>query len=313
MPAEAHYSRWAAEAAVEFIDAAGPGQPWLLWVNFFDPHHPFAAPPEYVRRVARRHRRPPVGSADDLRGRPRPLQGLSERSYAGSARGFQEYQPDEISRIRDRYWAMIDLIDEQVGHVLRAAEAAGPPEDLLVLFVSDHGEMLGDHGLLLKGPMMYEGAMRVPCILRWPGRVPAGHRVTGLVSLADVAATISDAAGIEAPVGGHGRSLAELAAGKDDPRKAILAEYRDSGHPSDPSISTSMVCDGRYKAIVWHGQHDGGAEPTGELYDLEADPGELVDLWHDPSLALARTRLLLTMTTELSLPSVGWPQREAFF
>jgi arylsulfatase len=313
MPAEAHYSRWAAEAAVEFIDSTGPEEPWLLWVNFFDPHHPFAAPPEYVRRVSERRRRPPIGSADDLLGRPRPLQGLSERSYAGSSRGFQEYRQDEISQIRDRYWAMIDLVDEQVGYVLRAAEEAGPPEDLLVLFISDHGEMLGDHGLLLKGPMMYEGAMRVPCILRWPTRVPAGQRVDGLVSLADVAATISHAAGIEAPAGGHGRSLVEVAAGTSEPRKAVLAEYRDSGHPSDPAISTTLVCNGRYKAIVWHRQHDHGAEPTGELYDLEADPDELVDLWHDPQVARTRARLLLTMATELSLPSAGWPEREAFF
>jgi arylsulfatase A-like enzyme len=314
MPAEAHYSRWAAEAAVEFINGTGPGQPWLLWVNFFDPHHPFAAPPEYVERVSRRRRRPPAGSADDLQGRPRPLQGLSERSYAGSARGFQEYRPDEISQIRDRYWAMIDLVDEQVGQVLRAAEAAaGSPEDLLVLFISDHGEMLGDHGLLLKGPMMYEGAVRVPCILRWPARVPAGQRVAGLASLADVAATISHATGIEAPAGGHGRSLVGVADGTTEPRTAVLAEYRDSGHPCDPPISTSMVYDGRYKAIVWHGHHDQDAEPAGELYDLEADPDELIDLWHDPQLAQIRARLLVTMATEMSLPSASWPQREAFF
>lgn len=313
MPAEAHYSRWAAEAATEFIDTAEPGQPWLLWVNFFDPHFPFAAPPEYVRQVSQRRRRPPAGSADDLRDRPRPLRGLSERSQAGSSRGFQEYRPEEISELRDRYWGMIDQVDEQIGHVLRAAEAAGPAEDLLVLFTSDHGEMLGDHGLLLKGPMMYEGAMRVPCILRWPGRVPAGQRIAGLASLADVAATISHATGIEAPAGGRARSLAGVAAGTSEPRQAVLAEYRDSGHPADPPVSTSMVCDGRYKAIVWHGQHARGDEPAGELYDLAADPDELVNRWNDPQQAQTLARLLLAMATELSLPAAGWPERQASF
>ncbi|HEY3954664.1 MAG TPA: sulfatase-like hydrolase/transferase [Streptosporangiaceae bacterium] len=313
MPAEAHYSRWAAEAAMEFIDSMTPRQPWLLWVNFFDPHHPFAAPEEYVRRVSGRRRRPPVGSADDLRGRPRPLRGLSEQSYAGSARGFQEYRPEEISQIRDRYWAMIDLVDEQAGRILRAAEEAGPTGELLVLFISDHGEMLGDHGLLLKGPMMYEGAVRVPCILRWPGRVPSGRRVGGPVSLADVAATISQAAGIEAPAGGQGQSLVGVAAGTAEPREAVITEYRNSGHPHDPPISTTMVSDGQYKAIVWHGQHGHGAEPAGELYDLRSDPGELVNLWRDPRLAQIRARLLLAMATELSFPSAAWPARDAFF
>lgn len=103
-----------------------------------------------------------------------------------------------------------------------------------------------------------------------------------------------------------------MAAGTSGPRKAVLAEFRDSGHPSDPPISTSMVCDGRYKTIVWHSR-DQGAEPTGELYDLEAGPDELLNLWHDPHLAQTRARLLLTMATELTLPSAGWPRREAPF
>lgn len=319
LPAEAHYSRWVAEAALEFLGQADAGRPWLLWVNFFDPHHPFGAPEENLRRVRERARRPPAGSPADLEGRPSQLQELSTRSYAGRARGFQEYRPEEISEIRDRYWAMIDFVDEQVGRILAAAESAGPPGELLVLFISDHGEMLGDHGLLLKGPMLYEGAVRVPCLLRWPGRVPAGHTVGGLVSLADVAATISDAAGLGAPPdggdagGGHARSLVRVADGSTPARDIVLTECRNSGHPYDPPVSTSMVCDGRYKAVVWHSQNSPGAAPAGELYDLADDPAEMTDRWADPGLAQTRARLLLAMSTELSLPAAGWAKREAFF
>lgn len=313
LPAEAQYSRWVADAALEFLNQVGAERPWLLWVNFFDPHHPFGAPDEYVRRVQQRPRRRPAGSPTDLAGRPEQLRELSQRSYAGHARGFQQYRPEEVDEVRDRYWAMIDLLDEQVGRVLAAAESSGPAEDLLVLFVSDHGEMLGDHGLLLKGPMLYEGAVRVPCLLRWPGRVPAGGRVTGLVSLADVAATIGDAAGIEPPAEGHCRSLARVADGSARARDAVITEYRNSGRPYDPPVSTTMVCDGRYKAVVWHSQSQPGSRPTGELYDLECDPDELADRWADPQLAEVRARLLLALSTELSFPSAGWTERRTFF
>lgn len=152
MPAEAHYSRWVANEAIDFIQANGPDQPWMLWVNFYDPHHPFVAPDEHAARVRQRARRAPIGSEADLEGRPAILRALSQRSYAGHARGFQEYTAEELDEARVRYWAMIDLIDEEAGRILHAAEEAGEPGELLVLFTSDHGEMLGDHGLILKGP-----------------------------------------------------------------------------------------------------------------------------------------------------------------
>lgn len=313
-PAQGHYSTWVGEAATEFINSTPQDQPWMLWVNFFDPHHPFGAPAEYVERVGRRHRRPPVGSPADLVGRPAQLRELSARSYAGHARGFGEYTPEEVTQLRIRYWAMIDLVDEQVGRILRAAEATGPVDDLVVLFLSDHGEMLGDHGLLLKGPMLYEGATRVPCIVRWPGRVPASGRVAGLVSLADVAATLADVAGISPPSGSWGRSLVGVADGSLATREVAMVEYRNSGHPYEPPVSTTMVTDGHHKVVAWHQQsHPPTGTPTGEFYDLDTDPDEMHNRWDDPSYAEVRTRLMLAMAGELALPSAGWGEREANF
>lgn len=313
MPSEASYTRWVAEQALEFIEDQQVEQPWMLWANFFDPHHPFVAPDEYVRRVEGRPRRPPIGSAADLEGRPPQLGELSLRSYAGHARGFAEYSPEELADARVRYWAMIDQVDEQVGRIVRAGEAAGDPQDLVVLFTSDHGEMLGDHGLMLKGPMLYEGAVRVPCVLRWPGRVPSSERMEGLVSLLDVAATLSDAAGIEPPPGNEGTSLVRVARGDAEPKRVVVTECHNSGHPYEPPVVTSMVRDDHYKAIVWHRQEDPDASPTGELYDLDADPEEMHDLWSHQEMAEVKAALLAQLCGVLALGGNGWKPREARF
>lgn len=309
MPADSHYSRWAAEEAIDFICASEQSSRWMLWVNFFDPHHPFVAPEQYLSGVRSRPRRRAIGSAGDLEGRPAALQELSARSYAGAAKGFREYTDADLEEARVAYWAMVDLVDEQVGRILTAAEASGAPEELFVLFVSDHGEMLGDHGLMLKGPMMYEGAVRVPCILRWPARVPAGLRSEGLVSLLDVARTLGDAAGVEPSPADRGRSLVSVATGELPARQNVVCEYRNSGHSYDPPVMTTMIADRRYKAIVWHGHPELGTTSEGELYDLEGDPCELHNLWDDPKLAVEKARLLTEMSDVLVPGDARWWER----
>lgn len=309
MPETAHYSRWVADEAIEFMDTAAPQQPWFLWVNFFDPHHPFVAPAEYMERVRERRVPPPLGSLADLKDRPEPLSKASRESYAGNARGFQDYSRAELSEARVAYFAMVDLIDEHVGRILAAAEASGQADELLVVMTSDHGEMLGDHGLMLKGPMMYEGAVRIPFIVRSPGRVAAGTRVGGLVSLVDYAATIADGAGIAPPATSEGRSLIAVAQGIEAARSSVLAEYRNSGHPYEPPVSTSMIRDDRYKMVVWHSDRSG----SGELYDLVDDPDELVNLWDGGDLCEVRASLYAQLVDYLSLPSSVCGERRAFW
>lgn len=313
MPDEAHYTRWVGDSAVEFIEGCAPEDHWLLWVNFFDPHHPFVAPEDRIEAVRRRGVPPPVGSAADLDGRPARLKDASRESYAGYAKGFQAYSVEELAYARAAYFAMIDLIDEHVGRLLAAAEAVSEPGELLVVFVSDHGEMLGDHGLILKGPMMYEGAMRIPCILRWPGHAPAGHVVDGLVSLLDVPTTVAAAAGAEPLAGSTGLDLVQVAAGSVEPDKVVFAEYRNSGHPYDPPCATSMVRSDRYKLVLWHAEDETVSQPTGELYDLEKDPGEMTNLWDDPEVVPVRAQLLGLMADCLAHPASDWGERRAFW
>jgi arylsulfatase A-like enzyme len=190
------------------------------------------------------------------------------------------------------------LVDDQVGRILQAVDAAGQTADTLVIFTSDHGEMLGDHGLVRKGCRFYEGLVRVPLILRWPARFPGGRESQELVELTDLAPTLLDAAGLEAPAWMVGRSLLPSAAGRADPsqeRQAVRCEYFDAlapqvlraGHDGHDGSYATMYRDRRYKLVVYHGHG------LGELYDLDADPHEFDNRWDDADYGQIKEQLLI--------------------
>ena len=145
---------WCAEKAISFIEANAPFEaPWLLSVNPFDPHHPFDPPTEYLERYL--DRLEDIPSPNYLPGEldEKPL--FQKACHKGAynvmgAFAFDEMSDNDHRLIRAAYWAMVDLIDAQVGRMLAALERTGQLDDTIVIFTSDHGEMLGDHGLYLK-------------------------------------------------------------------------------------------------------------------------------------------------------------------
>ncbi len=291
MPTEAHYSHWVAEQTIRFLEEdRSPQQPFFCVANFFDPHHPFVAPEEYVERF--RGRVPaPIGPDRPSPDRPTIQQESSRHSYAGHAPGFQSYSAEQIQELIANYYAMISLIDDEVGRILAAVGDAGLTENTLVVFTSDHGEMLGDHAQLLKGPLFYEGAVRVPLILRWPGRLPTGVVRSDLVQLHDLFATFLGAARSPAPAYTHAIDLLPIATGAAAGRRCVLTEYRNSGHPYEPPVHATMIRDERYKLVVQHGPPATDRAREGELYDLQQDPDELVNLWEHAGRAAVRSRL----------------------
>ena len=174
VPMEAHFSHWVAETAIDFIrdDKRKEEQPFFLIANFFDPHHPFGAPNAFRELIDADAIPPAVRVDGELETKPDVQAAYSKASYGGAAPGFQDYSPEEIREIRAAYAAMVAMIDLEVCRILDTLEAAGKVDDTLVVFTSDHGEMLGDHDILLKGPMMYDCVTRVPLLMRWPGQIP---------------------------------------------------------------------------------------------------------------------------------------------
>ncbi|MFV0252756.1 MAG: sulfatase [Beutenbergiaceae bacterium] len=289
MPTPAHYSSWVADEVEEFIGTRDD-RPFFLMANFYDPHHPFVAPPEYLAKYPPGSVPPPVGGPDELAHKPTTLAMASTASYVGHGPSYPDFDEASLDELRRTYYAMVTLIDDCVGRIRQSLRTAGLDRQTLVIFVSDHGEMLGDHGLLLKGPMMYDGAVRVPLILSWPSVLAAGARVSGFVSSLDLAATIRTAAKVDPSDRDQGRDLVAVAGG-GAARPYAWSEYRNSGYPYEHQVETTMYRDHDFKMVVWHGNPDEGTAATGELYDLRTDPDEITNLWDVPEYAPVRLRL----------------------
>lgn len=305
VPAELHQTRWVTETAIRFVEEARDG-PWMLTLNPFDPHPPFDPPPDYLARYDAATLPPPLFRESDIerqrRFREIAQQTLDAMDPAGDMppaatkedRLKTAYSPPEQfngREVKAAYYAMIELIDHEFGRLLRALDAMGELENTLVVYHSDHGEMLGDHGLLYKGCRFFEGLVHVPMIFSWPGRVQQNLRSDALVELVDIAPTLLDAAGMTVPAGMQGKSLWPLltgAVGPDHHKDHVVSEFNDAlGSAAIPTPSHgSMLFDGRMKHIVYHGTG------LGELYDLETDPGEFDNLFDDTAHAEARFDLL---------------------
>ena len=314
VPVEAHFSHWVAERAIDFVDTArGDNEPFFLLANFFDPHHPFGAPEEFRSMIDAAKIPPPSRREGELLEKPTRQTALSEKSYAGTVPGFLDYSDEEIVELRANYYAMIALVDHEIGRILDTLEASGQASNTLIVFTSDHGEMLGDHSQLLKGPMLYDACSRVPLILNWPKVIEAGVTCDELVQWIDLSATYLSAAMCAPLPDGQGSSLLPLiTGGRDEPwRDFALCEYRDSGHPGALPVNTTMLRRDEWKLVIWHADPGTGSAPEGELYNMEEDPDELDNLFNRPEHLETRRRLkaelidTIVTTENRSAPRVG--------
>ena len=281
VPPELHQTTWCSDQAIRFLDSAR--EPWLLCVNPFDPHPPFNPPWEYWRRF---------DSSEMPRAHFQPEDLFTQRRLENLGIGFpgkavHSDALDDQALIR-AYYAMIELVDEQVGRLLKWLDVTGQRERTVIVFMSDHGEMLGDHGLVQKGCRFYEGAVRVPLLVSWPNEIAATMQIQGLVELTDIAPTLLDLAGYPTPDAMQGHSFAPILRGNEPGgrhRDSVRSEYLAASKASHPTHAT-MFRDERWKVIVYH------SHATGELYDLQADPWEHHDIWNDPGHAAIRADLV---------------------
>ena len=173
------------------------------------------------------------------------------------------------------------MIDDQLGRIIAALEETGQRDNTLIIFTSDHGETLGDHGLIQKGCRFYEGLVRVPLIFSWPGYVKSGQKSDALIELRDIAPLLLELAGIEVPERMQPHSLLPMLSGDQPPdehRDFVRCEYYDALDQADGTFAT-MYRNRRYKLVVYHGHG------LGELYDLQEDPDEFDNLWDSPDHA----------------------------
>jgi len=277
---DVHLTHWATERTIDFLEhGRDPLRPFFCMMSIFEPHNPYEHYPAEMEELV------------DAGAIPEPVsRGMAPEPHAIARERHENYfadyaslSPDKLHKIRHGYHTAVAYADLEFGRVLAKLESLGLQENTLVLFTSDHGDMLGDHDLLVKGAYFFDPNIRVPLLMRWPAGFEGGQRISGLVQLHDLAATILAAAGMDDdPINAcmpDARNLLDLAQGRvGTVHDAVYCCYRNSGmcrgHSYwDPPINATMIRDDQYKLNVWH---DTG---EGELYDLDADPFEQENLW----------------------------------
>ena len=291
VPADLHQTTFCAEKTIDFITAERDC-PFFASVNIYDPHPPFNPPLAYREQFDPAAMPPPLFRESDLaqqaklaaidfQSGPRHPSQLDISSPILPQSPASMLVEPETAGARDAatliaaYYAMIKLIDDQVGRILDALDRSGQAESTVVIFTSDHGEALGDHGLIQKGCRFYDGLTRVPLIWRWQGQFAADLRSPALVELTDIVPTLLELCGLERPDYLAGKSLLPILTGQQTPRQHrdyVRCEYIDALDLPDGTVA-SMFFDGRYKLVSYHNHG------LGELYDLQEDPGEFDDLW----------------------------------
>ncbi|MFT5124080.1 MAG: arylsulfatase [Kiritimatiellia bacterium] len=270
VPTEFHQTTWASERSIEFISQDHDG-PWMLNVNVYDPHPPFTPPKSYADQFDSEALPGPYFRESDLAQQAK----LAAVDFQDEVRTPEEH---DARRKQADYYAMIAQIDDQFARILDVLDQTGQRENTVVIFTSDHGETLGDHGLMYKGCRFYEGLVRVPLIFAGPG-IQAGQQCDGLVELLDKSASILELAGLEVPDYFQGKSLLPVLRGEVDGselRAFARCEYFDALDPHFTGGSgafATMYRDAQYKLSMYH-SHD-----LGELYDLAVDPWEFEDRW----------------------------------
>lgn len=264
-----HPDDFCGRRALELLDRSPLDEPWMLWVNWPGPHDPFDPPRELQQRY-------------DGVTFPEPVAGRSDLVKKDGAR-----VPVDHQLIRRNYAAACEGIDEWVGHLLDAVAQRGELDNTVVIFTSDHGEMLGDHGRFLK-QVPQEGSVHVPLIVAGPG-IARGRTSAALVEWIDLSATMLELAGVPAPEFWDARSFATCLDGTNQAPEHRSVQISQLG-------DWRMAFDGRYKRV-----ENRGSENT--LHDLAEDPRELTNI--DDRESETSRRLADVLEQEAPWPATG--------
>ncbi len=285
-----HSDVFIGNSAVAWIRSHRGERPLFLQVGFTGPHEPWDPLPRHLKLYEGRDLPSATWREGELTEKP-PQQARIREHHATT---WHESQIDlegatteQITEMRRHYYAKITTVDEQIGRVLDALEARSYLDNSLVVFCSDHGEMLGDHAMAYKW-LMYDPVVHVPLII-WDRRAETQgtqpSTVTDLVSLLDIGPTLLEAAGIAIPTYFEGRSLLPYLMGEaGPPHPYVFCEDNYQIMMRSPT----------HKLVTYIGQE------AGELYDLQADPNELLNRWDDPTYAEVKTRLQLDLLSWLA-------------
>lgn len=309
VPEELHYNNWIADRAIDFLSGVDADSPFMLFVSTPDPHHPFSPPRPWADRFDPETMPLPEvvpGELDAMA--PYINQPLSSEWINNDAPMVEQGGMTITSGISDASLrkavaltrGMEAMIDEAFGRVLKELDRLGQTDRTVIVFTSDHGEFLGRHGLLHKGPPPYRDLTEVSYIMAGPG-VPAGRISDGLTSHLDLMPTLLELAGIEyrdLPL--DGCSLRPLLDGEAWDRETLYLEFHAR---IDPDAYNHSVISRDYRLTVYPTQPQ-----WGELFCHKNDSGEHHNLFKDPLYRVDRDRLMRQLNDEFpAAPGAGTP------
>lgn len=303
LPAEYHYTTFTAQRTnAEIEHCVKENVPFFCWSSYHDPHPPYVVPEPWASMYDPADMDDDVGAfiAGEFDDMPPPHQ--MTRDPQADFSGFNEdgfgnhgYHPHWIEgvnlsrqNLREAlaiYYGMVSFMDHAIGTTLDTLERLGQLDNTLIVFTSDHGHFLGQHGLVAKGPFHYEDVIRVPMIASWPGHIPADQDSDALQTLVDFAPTFLDAAQLDTPRWMQGRSQLPdwTAADASCRRSGVIVE----NHHNGAAVHLRTLVTDRHKLTIYRGRPE-----WGELFDLEADPNELQNLYDSPDAAAVRSSMI---------------------
>jgi arylsulfatase len=293
LPEDCHLDAFVGLKAREYLTRQRRHRPFFLWLGFYGPHHPYVPSGRFGRMYDPQTVPPFQREADDLARKP-PEYRLYCQIHDHKYRGFAAASEATFRAMKAAYYGMVSQLDWQLGMTLDQLDESGLADHTLVVFTSDHGEFLGDHGFPAKAPFLLDCMLHVPCLFRGPG-VAGGRRCSDLVELVDLFPTLVTQAGLDPVPWVQGRDLSARLTGAPPsghlPRTAIYAEAVDK--------KCIRTCDWKY--IHYPGRS------YGELYDLGKDPHELRNLYAEQPARVSELRgafhELLDATEDFCHPS----------
>lgn len=298
LPEEYHMNTWIAERTNSKLEEyARKKKSFFMWASFFDPHPPYLVSGKWAKMYDPKKMKVPEINEGELDDMPTLYKKTQEKNP-----DFSQYKDSELwsagmgshvkrskeDKAKDMalYYGMISFMDNEIGKILDKLDELGLTEKTVVVFTTDHGHLYGQHGLIKKGPFMYEDLVKVPMIVSCPGTIPEGIRSYSLQSLIDIAPTFLSLAGINVPKCMTGVDQKSVWKGEvESVRDNVIIE----NHQQPYSLYQKQLVTERYK-ITTYMNHS-----YGELFDLKNDPNELENLWNNLEYSELKMDLLIKL------------------
>lgn len=282
-----HPDVYVSDTACWWLERYPGDEPFFLQIGLPGPHPPYDPTQEYLDLYHGRTL-PQAIRHYDLDSQPQPLRDLRRNHLQNDHDAvvhLENPSAEQLNLQRAHYYANCTMIDTQVGKIIDALQQRGVLDNTLVIFTSDHGDCLNDHGHSQKWNM-FEQSVHVPAVVCWPGHIDASLSIAALVSLMDFGPTILDYAGADMPAWMEAQSLRELLEGKTSHgRQRVFTEQSDDAIMTGSKFVT-MVREGEFKLVHFIDCEDG------QLFNLDNDPQECNNLWAEPCYKDLKHRLI---------------------